>query len=88
MGGDAERLRELHDSYVWEVNAAVGEGRMDVVWRLVDDYMDTALRVLTSTDDGLCGDDCPVCAATRAQVARRARRRRIRPASWRRRRAS
>lgn len=34
--GDANLLRELHDAYVWEINAAVGEDRMDLVWRLAD----------------------------------------------------
>ena len=35
--GDDERLRELHDTYAWEVNAAVGEGRLDLVSQLADD---------------------------------------------------
>ncbi|MCW2792266.1 MAG: hypothetical protein JWO76_1364, partial [Nocardioides sp.] len=39
---DKEQLRELHDTYVWEVNAAVGEGRLDLVWQLADDYLDQA----------------------------------------------
>jgi hypothetical protein len=25
--GEVERLRELHEDYVWKVNAAIGEGR-------------------------------------------------------------
>ena len=30
MSGDVRQaLRELHDDYVWRVNAAVGEGRPD-----------------------------------------------------------
>ena len=42
-----EQLRELHDEYVWEVNAAVAEGRLDLVWQLADDYLDRALRLIT-----------------------------------------
>lgn len=58
--GDQERLLALHDSYVWEVNAAVGEGRMDLVWQLVDRYMDQALAMMTAGDTGGC--DRPGCA--------------------------
>jgi len=43
---DADVLRELHDTYVWEVNAAVGEDRMDLVWRLSDEYADQALHLM------------------------------------------
>ena len=83
--GDAERLRELHDTYIWEVNAAVGEDRMDLVWRLADEYMDTALRMLTTAESAVCQRvDCPACAATRKMVESRGRRRRPRRRSWRR----
>ena len=30
--GDLFQLRELHDTYVWEANAAVGENRLDLVY--------------------------------------------------------
>jgi hypothetical protein len=32
--GESERLRGLHEAHVWEVHAAVGKGRMDLIWRL------------------------------------------------------
>ena len=84
--GDVERLRELHDTYVWEVNAAVGEDRMDLVWQLADDYLDQALRILTTTEPAVCDrTDCPACAATRRAAHSRVRRRGLRPESWRRR---
>jgi hypothetical protein len=41
------RLRLLHDEYVAAVNSAVEEGRDDQVERLVADYPDAALRVIT-----------------------------------------
>jgi hypothetical protein len=47
-----DRLRELHDEYAWEVNAAIAEGREDLVWRLVDDYAEAALRVMAGVFDG------------------------------------
>ena len=45
----ARRLDELHDSYVYAVNAAVEEDRDDLVFRLADDYFDDALRLLTGS---------------------------------------
>ena len=57
-----EQLRELHDEYVWEVNAAVAEGRLDLVWQLADDYLDRALRLLTEGEPAGCGrTECAVC---------------------------
>jgi hypothetical protein len=59
---DQQQLRELHDAYVWEVNAAVGEDRLDLVWHLADDYMDRALRLLSEGEPPTCGSpDCAVC---------------------------
>ena len=74
--GDEEQLRELHDRYVWEVNAAVGEGRLDLVWRLADDYFDEALLLMTSGEQMACGrPDCAVCRQQRpADTAPRRRR--------------
>ena len=43
----AERLRQLHDEYAWEVNAAVARGEDRLVARLVSRYEDEALRILT-----------------------------------------
>jgi hypothetical protein len=61
--GDLFQLRELHDEYVWEVNAAVGENRLDLVWQLADDYMDRALRLMTTDESPTCeSPDCAVCA--------------------------
>ena len=63
---DQERLRRLHDSYVWEVNAAVGEGRLDLVWQLADQYVDEALGLITIGEPTGCGRlDCAVCGAPR-----------------------
>ena len=59
---DQQRLRDLHDEYVWEVNAAVGEDRLDLVGNLADDYMDRALRLLSAGEPTTCGSpDCAVC---------------------------
>lgn len=71
--GDEEQLRELHDTYAWEVNAAVGEGRLDLVWRLADEYLDKALELMTAGEPTGCGrPDCAVCQGRRpAAVPRR-----------------
>ena len=62
---DLFQLRELHDTYVWEVNAAVGEDRFDLVCELADDYMDRALRFMTTGESPSCGSpDCAVCAGS------------------------
>lgn len=62
---DANSLRELHDAYVWEVNAAVGEDRMDLVWRLADEYTDRALQLIAATESPGCGRaDCVICAGS------------------------
>ena len=67
---DQQRLRELHDAYVWEVNAAVGEDRLDLVWHLADDYMDRALRLLSEGEPPACGSpDCAVCSRSREMRA-------------------
>ena len=77
--GDEKQLRELHDTYAWEVNAAVGEGRLDLVRQLADDYIDRALALMTAGEPTGCGrPDCAVCQAPRP--AREHRRR-----GWRRR---
>ncbi len=74
MSGDVRQaLRELHDDYVWRVNAAVGEGRPDVVSRLVEEYPDAALRLLTGAPGASCDrPGCAVCTGRRpAPPARR-----------------
>jgi len=74
---DAYQLRELHDAYVWEVNAAIGEDRLDLVWQLADDYMDRALRLISAGESPACEvPDCGICA--RAHTPRPARR----PRRW------
>jgi hypothetical protein len=40
------RLQALEEEYTFAVNAAVGEGRDDLVEELVSDYPDAALEVL------------------------------------------
>jgi hypothetical protein len=78
----ANGLRELHEEYVWQVNAAIGEGRPDIVARLVAEYPDAALRLLTEGAQPACErPDCAVCAAPRP-VAPTGRRRARWPASW------
>jgi len=75
-------LRELHESYVWKVNAAVEEGRMDLVWNFADEYTDEALRLMTTLESPGCDrPDCAVCAGTSRAPGVPARRRRFR---WRR----
>jgi hypothetical protein len=60
--GDTERLQELHNAYVWEVNAAVGEGRLDLVWELADDYLDQALKLIAGGETTGCErTDCAIC---------------------------
>ena len=68
---ETRRLQELHDDYAWRVNAAIGEGREDLVWRLVDEYVDDALRTLTDGHEGGCGNPaCPVCTRPRPEPHR------------------
>jgi hypothetical protein len=70
--GESARLRELHDAYAWEVNAAIEEGREDLVWRLVDDYLDRAVRELADGYGTGCDrPGCAVCVRPRPAVARR-----------------
>ena len=38
-GDETARLRDLHDDYVWELNAAIAEGREDLIAGLVDGYL-------------------------------------------------
>jgi hypothetical protein len=50
----AARLRELHDAYVWDVNAAVAAGRDDLVAELADEYAAEALRMMTDQYGQAC----------------------------------
>jgi hypothetical protein len=79
--GEPDLLRELHEAYVWKVNAAVAEGRMDLVREFADAYTDEALQLITTLHPPGCGrPDCSVCARGSAGPAVPARRRRF----WRR----
>jgi hypothetical protein len=74
--GDSEQLRELHDTYAWKVNAAVGEGRVDLVWQLADQYLDKALELISGDEPAGCGrTDCSVCQSPRPALAMSRRRR-------------
>ena len=64
---DKEQLTRLHETYVWHVNAAVGEGRFDLVDQLADEYLDEALALMTEGDSAGCGK--PSCAACRPRPA-------------------
>jgi hypothetical protein len=73
---DAERLHELHETYVWQVNAAVGEGRLDLVSRLADDYLEEALRLMSADEPTGCGKPgCAVCLRPPRHPVPRLRRR-------------
>ena len=50
--GVGEDLRRLHDHYAWEVNAALEEGRDDLVEPLVEAYTDEALLVILRHEAG------------------------------------
>lgn len=43
-----DELTELHETYVWEVNAAVGSNDDAFVERLSNEYTERALRIITS----------------------------------------
>ena len=73
--GDTEQMQALHDAYVWEVNAAVGEGRLDLVWQLADAYLDEALNLMTADAPTTCGrGDCAICQHPHPAHARARRR--------------
>ena len=46
------RLRELHEDYAWKVNAAITEGRDDLIDALCDEYADEAVRLITGEPPG------------------------------------
>jgi hypothetical protein len=48
VDGETQRLRELHELYIWQVNAAVEEGRDDLVAELADEYLEAALAELAA----------------------------------------
>jgi len=44
----SDELTELHDTYVWEVNAAVDRDDDEHVEFLANEYTERALRVITT----------------------------------------
>lgn len=42
-----DSLRELKDTYVDAINRAVADERDDLVWRLVDEYSDESLELMS-----------------------------------------
>ena len=55
MPGDPRqtaRLRELHEDYAWKVNAAIAEGRDDLIDALCEEYADEAIRLITGAPPG------------------------------------
>jgi hypothetical protein len=65
--GMTRRLSALHDHYAWEVNAAVAEGRDDLIARLADDYLRQALQLMATEGETACERaDCTVCGSTRS----------------------
>lgn len=63
--GETDLLRELHDAYVWKVNAAVAEGRMDLVHEFADEYTDEALQLISSLGSPGCErPGCAICAGS------------------------
>jgi hypothetical protein len=71
------RLRELHDDCVWKVNAAVAEGREDLIQLLSGEYLELAVGILAEelpATGARCGrEGCGVCGAPRAAPPRRSR---------------
>jgi hypothetical protein len=67
----AGRLGNLHDRYVWKVNAAIGAGREDLAWELADDYFDRAVEAMTDAHpDGCERPGCAMCDGPRRRQGR------------------
>jgi hypothetical protein len=62
-------LAELHATYVWDVNAAVAEGRDDLVRDLADDYFERSVRLMMGQQPPGCGRPTCVMCATRSAAA-------------------
>lgn len=45
----AAKLTKLHDSYVWQANAAVAAGREDLALNVAAEFPDEALELIAST---------------------------------------
>jgi hypothetical protein len=62
-------LAELHDSYVWDLNAALAEGRDDLVRDLSDDYFERSVRLMIGQQPPDCGRPGCVMCPTRSAAA-------------------
>jgi hypothetical protein len=61
-----DQLRELHEAYIWKVNAAVGEGREDLVRRLAEEYTTEAMQLMAQEQHPPCHQpDCELCGLPR-----------------------
>ena len=64
MPADPEQtaqLRELHEEFAWKVNAAVAEGREDLIRRYCGEYVELAVGLLAEQSAEGCGRvDCAV----------------------------
>jgi len=74
---ETERLRELHEDYAWQVNAAVSEGREDLIGRLSDEYLLKAMQLMAG-ERLLAGEE----ASAPASLGSRRRTTRILRARW------
>jgi hypothetical protein len=59
---ETRKLRELHEHYAWRVNAAVAEGRDDLVWRLSDEYLAEATQLMQAGHATSLGIVAPAAA--------------------------
>ncbi len=44
-----QQMTALHEEYIWQVNSAVAENRMDLVERLNEEYVEEALRLILAS---------------------------------------
>jgi len=62
-------LADLHDTYVWDLNAAVAEGRDDLVRDLADDYFERSVRLMMGQQPPYCGRPTCVMCVERSATA-------------------
>jgi hypothetical protein len=76
QGDETRRPRDLHEDYAWRVNAAIGEGREDLVRKLADKYLIKAMHAMSDERLHACRRSyCAVCTQPLALPARRPSRR-------------
>ena len=69
---EIQRLRDMHDFYVWEVNAAITKGREDLAWKLAEDYFDRAMQAIADAHPIACErPGCKACTRPRSTRPRR-----------------